>query len=351
MPRVSVIVPAYNAQATIDETLASVSAQTMSDLEIIVVADGCTDMTVERVERRMSTDPRIRLIEQSNAGVAAARNAGIAVAVGAFVAPLDADDLWHPRKLERQIERFVDGGDDLGLVYNWYHPIDDASYVCGTVAAPRIEGQVLHRHLHWNFIGNGSTPLIRIQALDGLAYDGRLRAANAGGCEDYLLQLQIALRWRFACVPAHLTGYRQRAGAMSANRGVMMRSHVFAFRTIRRALPNSALAVCDASIARFEVLSASAGLRDNGVTSAVDAVVRAMRSDGGAAVGALIDQIGTIWRARGRGAAPSEPNLTSFLMTPAVEQSPAWIASPSLSRLSRLDDEVWSGLQKLRPCE
>ncbi|WP_162242932.1 glycosyltransferase family 2 protein [Sphingomonas sp. Leaf412] len=337
MPQVSVIIPAFDAEATIDATLASATAQSVRDIEIVVVADGCTDATVARVERWTRTDPRVRLIEQANAGVAVARNTGIAAATGAFVAPLDADDLWHPRKLEWQLERFGDPG--VGLVYGWYRPIDEQARVCATAATPAIEGRVLHRHLHWNFVGNGSTPLIRRAALDGIAYDPALRAARAGGCEDYLLQLQVARRWRFGCVPAYLTGYRQRAGAMSGDRGTMMRSHVAALRTIRPSLPPSARRVCDAGIARFALLSASAALGRRQVAPAAAALAQALRHDVAATGAALTEQVATIRRARAsRGAAAATPGAR-FDDLQAGDPPSTWTPSATLAALARLDAE------------
>src|SRR5260221_13860612 len=88
---VSVIIPAYNAQATLDETLNSVRSQTHRNLEIVVVDDGSTDDTAIVAQRHSAVDSRVHIIRQDNAGVAAARNAGIAATSGRYVAPIDAD--------------------------------------------------------------------------------------------------------------------------------------------------------------------------------------------------------------------------------------------------------------------
>jgi glycosyltransferase involved in cell wall biosynthesis len=100
-PLVSVVIPAYNAARTIETTLRSVLQQTMGDLEVIVVDDGSTDTTPQIV--RSVGDGRVRLVQQPNAGHASARNAGIEGASGRYVAVVDADDAWLPRKLERQL--------------------------------------------------------------------------------------------------------------------------------------------------------------------------------------------------------------------------------------------------------
>jgi glycosyltransferase involved in cell wall biosynthesis len=100
MARVSVIVPAFNAGAYISETIDSALRQTHRDLEVVVVDDGSTDDTSERLR---AFGDRISVYRQPNRGVAAARNHGASVASGEWLAFLDADDVWLPTKLERQL--------------------------------------------------------------------------------------------------------------------------------------------------------------------------------------------------------------------------------------------------------
>lgn len=104
-PRVSVVTPAYNAQALIGRTIQSVIAQTFSDWEMIVVDDCSTDNTSGVVERWAEKDKRIQLkkLEQNFGGPAGPRNVGVQMARGEYVAFLDSDDIWHPQKLEIQL--------------------------------------------------------------------------------------------------------------------------------------------------------------------------------------------------------------------------------------------------------
>jgi glycosyltransferase involved in cell wall biosynthesis len=102
-PAVSVVVPAHNSASFIGASIRSALRQTFADLEVIVVDDGSRDDTVEIVRGCAHVDPRLRVIEQPNAGVVAARNHGLDVARGRWIAFLDSDDLWHPEKLAAQV--------------------------------------------------------------------------------------------------------------------------------------------------------------------------------------------------------------------------------------------------------
>src|ERR1700680_1606833 len=104
LPLVTVVVPAYNYEHFISETLLSVRAQTYQQWECIVVDDGSTDNTGSAVSDFVEKDPRIKYIRQENGGLAAARNTGIAHGAGEYYQFLDADDLLEPRKFERQVE-------------------------------------------------------------------------------------------------------------------------------------------------------------------------------------------------------------------------------------------------------
>jgi glycosyltransferase involved in cell wall biosynthesis len=224
-PLVSVVIPAYNAAATLDQTLHSARAQTHRALEIIVVNDGSTDQTRAIAQQHAAVDDRVQILDQDNAGLAAARNAGWHRAQSDLIAFLDADDLWAPRKIERQLEALRVGGQKVGLVYCGSVRIDAKGMVTSRWAVPHREGDVLAQLFTGNFVGNGSVVLVRRQALiDANGFETALRAADAQGCEDYLLQCRIAEKYHFAVVPEHLVGYRHLPNNMSSNRPRMLRS-------------------------------------------------------------------------------------------------------------------------------
>ncbi|TNJ40946.1 glycosyltransferase family 2 protein [Phaeobacter sp. B1627] len=103
-PAVSVILPVYNAQATLERSVASVLGQSFEDWELLLIEDGSQDGSAELCARLAVEEPRIRLLRQeANTGAAAARNAGLRQARGRYVAFLDADDIWLPEKLQKQI--------------------------------------------------------------------------------------------------------------------------------------------------------------------------------------------------------------------------------------------------------
>ena len=106
LPLISVIVPVHNGERFLSETLVSALSQTFPDFELIIVDDGSSDRSPRLIEDFLARDARVRAARQLNSGVAAARNRGIAEARGEFIATLDADDLWRPQKLEKQVLAF-----------------------------------------------------------------------------------------------------------------------------------------------------------------------------------------------------------------------------------------------------
>jgi glycosyltransferase involved in cell wall biosynthesis len=238
---VSVVIPAYNAEATIDDTLRSVRSQTHRALEIIVVDDGSTDRTTSLVKAHAAADGRVTLIAQENAGVAAARNAGWQSARSTLIAFVDADDLWAPSKIERQLDVILSGGLQVGLVYTWWALIDERNRIRFKIRGRDIAGDVQEQMLMGNFVGHASSPLIRRQALvEAGGFDSGLRDAGIHGCEDLLIYHRIARRYHFGLVPDHLTGYRVASGRMSSDRPRMLKSFKMVANEMKLSHPESA---------------------------------------------------------------------------------------------------------------
>jgi len=120
MPKVSVVIPVYNGERFLHESLQSVFAQTFQDFELICVDDGSTDHSADLLKQY---GQRIRIVRQENAGQSAARNAGVALAKGQYIGFLDQDDLWYPSKLGTQVA-VLDAHPDVVLVHCNYDRID-----------------------------------------------------------------------------------------------------------------------------------------------------------------------------------------------------------------------------------
>lgn len=233
---VSVVIPAYNSSPTIDATLRSVRAQTHRNLEIVVVDDGSADDTVAVVERHCAEDSRVRVVVIPNGGLPNARNTGIRATTGRFIAPVDADDLWHPTKIERQLAVFAANGPEMGFVYTPCRMIDMQDRVIASGPVGDFDGWVYLPSLVVNFVGNGSALLFRREAAEQVqGYD----AAMIKGSEDRLFQMLVSRRWSVGMVPAYLTGYRQRPGSMNRNTERMGLARLQLIQTLARRQPET----------------------------------------------------------------------------------------------------------------
>jgi len=285
-PRVSVIVPAYNAAACIDEALSSVLGQTFDSFEVLVVDDGSTDETAERVKAWSERDSRVRLIRQSNGGVASARNLGIAQSCGEFIAPLDADDTWMPQKLERQVAAMDAGGPSVAVAYGWWvrvRPERSLSRCYSPTEA--FEPWVFEEGIRRNFVGCASLPLIRLSCLERIGgYTVSHREAGGQGCEDWDLILRLAERYEFRCVREYLVEYRDGPGAMSRNHRKMIRSYDLMLRDLRSRRPDVSAALLRRSRGDFLFYMSKLTFNASGPTPALVLLSRAVWSHPGVAL-------------------------------------------------------------------
>ncbi len=217
-PKVSVIIPAYNAMDYLPESLNSVFIQTFEDYEVIVVDDGSQDDI--KTWAATVQDPRFRLVSQKNRGLAGARNTGIREARGEYLALLDADDCWHKTKLQKQVQ-VLDSNPSVGLVYCWMKLVDPLGTSTGRLVKSFQSGMVWKELLIRNCVGSGSTPMIRKVCFDKVGdFDENLGSYM----EDRDMWLRIAPHYAFEVVREVLVDYRQHPSSASKDWNAMSRS-------------------------------------------------------------------------------------------------------------------------------
>ncbi len=210
MPLISVIMPVYNGEKTIRETIESVFNQTFPDWELIVINDGSQDATLEILNSIQ--DPRLRVFSYPNAGQATSRNRGISQACGEYISFIDADDLWTPDKLEAQLQ-VLQANPQAAVAYSWTKCIDEVGQVSRRGSHISVTGDVYKNLLVVNFLENGSNPLIRRQALNEVgSFDESLTPA-----EDWDLWLRLAARYHFEVVSSPQILYRVSVKSATAN--------------------------------------------------------------------------------------------------------------------------------------
>lgn len=222
-PRISVVIPAYNAAGTIADTIASVLAQTLTDFEVVAIDDGSTDRTWELLQNLAQQDQRLRPFRFANGGQAIARNRGLARSRGDWIAFLDADDRWTPDKLAAQLAA-LEAEPAAAVAYSWTDYLDDRGAWLHRGSYVQLSGSVLWPLLQVNFLENGSNPLIHRAALAAVGWpameDSRPIAPfnpELVPSEDWDLWLRLAERFPFVCVPRVQVLYRVAAGSQSAD--------------------------------------------------------------------------------------------------------------------------------------
>ena len=222
MKSVSVIIPTYNYGRFIGEAVDSALAQTRAPLEVIVVDDGSTDDTAEVLA---AYSDRVRVLRQKNSGVAMARNAGIAAARGEYLAFLDSDDAWYPRKLERQMPRF-DAEPSLGLVHCGAETIDSAGRTLKT-SVDGMEGRVAEAMLRLDrevIMPQGSSIVVPKRVAEEVGgFDARLPPS-----EDWDFCYRVAARYAVGYVPEVLVRYRLHGSGIHMNIARMERAMLIA---------------------------------------------------------------------------------------------------------------------------
>jgi len=210
MPEISVIIPAYNAENTIVETINSVLNQTFEDFELIIINDGSNDRTLDVIKK--FKDNRISVHTFPNSGPSSARNKGLRLAKGNFISYVDADDLWSKDKLRSQFLALkIDPQADVA--YSWTIFIDENGKYIHPLKSFDYIGDVYGKIILLNFVGSGSNLLIRRDsAIDAGYFDESL---NFGEEWDYYIRL--AKNSYFTLIKEYQIFYRQNSKSLSSS--------------------------------------------------------------------------------------------------------------------------------------
>ena len=211
--RISVVIPTYQMAGYVGEAIESVLRQSYAAHEIVVVDDGSTDDTLQVLDRFAEL---IRIIRQPNAGVSLARNRGAAEASGEWIAFLDADDTWLPRKLEIQIDRLVARASVVAS-FTEATVVDEVNDTTRELRYRNELDMTSTLLLHGCVIGNNSSVVVRRSMLLGLGgYDTQLSQSA-----DWDLWLRLAQRGSFDLVKEPLVRYRVHGSSMSRDIGLL----------------------------------------------------------------------------------------------------------------------------------
>lgn len=219
---VSIITPTYNAEKFITETLKSVQNQTYQNWEMILVDDASTDETVKIISDFAKKDSRIKLFKlEKNSGNGFARNIALEKAVGKYVAYLDADDLWFPNKLEKQIEFLKEN--NLHFTFSFYDCIDEE----GNSLNRRVEAPIdlTYNELFFcNYVGN-------LTAIYDADYFGKIVIEATQKRQDWRLWLTILKQIQVTKpVPEPLAFYRIRKDSISSSKFKLIKHNFGVYR-------------------------------------------------------------------------------------------------------------------------
>jgi glycosyltransferase involved in cell wall biosynthesis len=262
--KISTVIPAFNAERFLPRCLASVFAQTLKSFEVIVVDDGSTDNTAGLAAELGAT-----VAQRKNGGLSAARNTGIQVATGEWIALLDADDLWAPQKLERQV---VSIRPDTVLVYTGITTFNDNGV---RVEIPAIDPVQARKVLRYRNPIIPSTALVR---RDAVTLNGGFRE-DIRACEDWEMWVRLKRLGQFEAVVEPLLDYYIYPGSLSANPGRMLDA-------FERILDTTLVADLDGCnrwswkqrIRAVQLASAGLIARDNGLKGDLDYMFQSLRA-------------------------------------------------------------------------
>jgi glycosyltransferase involved in cell wall biosynthesis len=210
-PAVTVLMPVYNADRFVTETVETILAQTFWDFEFLIINDGSTDRSEQILRDYAARDVRIRLVSRPNTGYVAALNEGLGLARGEFVARIDADDLSGPRRLELQVERMRREPDLVALGSN-ASAIDEDGLPLGDYSVPSTHEEIDASHLRGSSAIHHPAVMLRPEAVKRVGGYRR----HLMPCEDFDLWLRLAEVGRVANLSENLLTKRLFAGSAVA---------------------------------------------------------------------------------------------------------------------------------------
>lgn len=204
---VSIIMPNYNCEKYLDETINSVINQTYSNWELIVVDDKSTDKSVEIISSYSKNDSRIHLVVNDvNSGAAFSRNKAISMAKGKFISFLDSDDLWKKDKLEKQIRFMINN--NIGFSYSYYDRINENSEPLNMlITGPKKIGK--YKMFRYNYIGC-LTVIYDSEKVGLISINPDLKSRN-----DYAMWLKVIKKTKCYLFAENMASYRVRRGTLS----------------------------------------------------------------------------------------------------------------------------------------
>lgn len=210
VPRVTVFIPVFNREDYVCTAINSILAQQYTDFEILIVDDGSSDRTAERVSAYQ--DPRVRLeCNQENLGIPATRNRGLELARGEYIALLDSDDYAYPDRLGRQID-FLDRHGDIVQVGSGCTLMNADGHRLPRIRRHPLRPQAVDAHLLFHCSLINRTIMARTAVLRAFGYD-----ESFPRCQDYHLHLRLAKSYRMANIPNLLVCGREHAGRITKN--------------------------------------------------------------------------------------------------------------------------------------
>jgi hypothetical protein len=215
-PKISVILPVYNAQSYLQESIDSILNQSFQDFELIMINDGSTDSSLSIM--KSYTDQRIRIINQTNAGLPVSLNRAITQSQGQYLARQDADDISLPERLAKQVA-YLDAHPQCALLGTWAQILVEKVPTDRSLSHPHLNGDIQLKLLFFNCFVHSSV-MIRKSALEicGLYPEEKEKFPP----EDYDLWLRIAKHWEVANLPEVLLQYRELPNSISRSKLAIM---------------------------------------------------------------------------------------------------------------------------------